>query len=569
MPSSLSTSSLVATGSYIVTLNGALASNETIALTDASGGGIFTPSSLTFTPANAGTPQTFSYTPASGAAGTTKTLTATGGGAFSANHSASCVVSATASDFSLTPSSLSTNPAIATSNYTVTLNGPLAANETIVLSDSSGGGTFTPSSLTFTSGNAATPQTFTYTPSGGAGGTTKTLTATGSGAFSANHSASCAVSSGPQVVPVTNSSIFWSEGNWDHLTSGTFGVSLDTMQATAAGAYFKFNVSGTVNLSLDIDNSTTSSFPSGNMPIVSYIIDGGDRVDSQLQPSLTNFAISSSLSTGAHTVEVYLRSTSLNQGDRWGSIGVSPTNVLRIKGIVIDSAAIISASTLRSKRMVIYGDSRTECYNLDGSSQDYPVNGYGALMARALDAEWANVGYGSQGVTVAGAGNVPAMLTSYSLYSAGRARSATGVDYVTVLQGFNDNSNSVGGATIQTDVQALLGNLRTLYGGNTRIFWFYDPAGFYASNYAAAVAAYRTANPSDTKVYYIDISSASPVPAQFDQFSGATDYTADGVHFNQFGSGVLGAQYAAKIQTALGTTTTPTTPSHQLKRARS
>jgi hypothetical protein len=48
----------------------------------------------------------------------------------------------------------------ATGNFTVTPNGSL--NDTIILRDGRAGGTFTPSSLTFT--NSATPQTFTYTP---------------------------------------------------------------------------------------------------------------------------------------------------------------------------------------------------------------------------------------------------------------------------------------------------------------------------------------------------------------------------------------------------------------------
>jgi hypothetical protein len=128
----------------------------------------------------------------------TVTLSASASGGFTAGpHTAACVVTNTAAtNFTLTPSSQTTEVGVATGNYIVTLNGTLSSNETIALSDGGAGGTFTPSSLTFTSGNAGTPQTFTYTPASGQAGNTETLTATGTGQFSASHSASCAVTAG-------------------------------------------------------------------------------------------------------------------------------------------------------------------------------------------------------------------------------------------------------------------------------------------------------------------------------------------------------------------------------------
>jgi hypothetical protein len=108
-----------------------------------------------------------------------------------------------ATDFNVNPSSQATAPGTPTANYTVTLNGPLTVNENIALSDAAAGGTFSPTSLTFTSANAGTPQTFTYTPALGTGGTTKTLTATGTGAFSATHSVSCVV-----TLPLTPGTAF-------------------------------------------------------------------------------------------------------------------------------------------------------------------------------------------------------------------------------------------------------------------------------------------------------------------------------------------------------------------------
>jgi len=66
---------------------------------------------------------------------------------------------------------------VTTGNYTVTLNNSVGASTIVSLSDA-GGGTFSPSSLTFPPEVICTPQTFTYTPdSEGA----KTITASSSG----------------------------------------------------------------------------------------------------------------------------------------------------------------------------------------------------------------------------------------------------------------------------------------------------------------------------------------------------------------------------------------------------
>jgi lysophospholipase L1-like esterase len=514
-----------------------------------------TPGSPTFT-ASAGTITSQTVSSATGATihynapSTAQTVTIADPGS---GATANLTINAVASDFTVTPASQTTAPGVATGNYAVNLNGWPTSNLSVDMTDFGVGGTFTPTLGTL-GVNSSGPFNFTYAPPSGASSGTIALQVGVSGYVGNKaHSANCVVSAGPQTIPVTSANIFWSPANWDHLTAGTFGVATDTMQTTAPGAYLKFGVTGTVNLALAIDNSTTGGFPSGNMPIVSYAIDGGDRVDTQLGQSETSLVISSSLSTAAHQVQVWLRHTSGGQGTRWGSVGVSPTNALRVTGIVLDGGGAMVAPATFAKSLVVYGDSRTEGYNLEGTNGiDYPVNGYAALLARALAAEWGNIGYDSQGITVGGMGGVPAMASAYNLYSAGRDRAPSGVTYVCVLQGYNDNNNSVGPATVQAAAQALIGNLRALYGAETWIFWLYDPSGFYDANFAAAVAAYRAANPSDAKVAYVDISALAPPAALFNgSMGGGSDYTTDGTHFNQFGSGVLASLYATAIASDL------------------
>lgn len=72
---------------------------------------------------------------------------------------------------------------VASSNFTVTPNGALSGNDTVSLSDGANGGTFSPTSLSFTSGSSAA-QTFTYTP---ASTGTKSISAT-SGSLTMNGS---------------------------------------------------------------------------------------------------------------------------------------------------------------------------------------------------------------------------------------------------------------------------------------------------------------------------------------------------------------------------------------------
>jgi len=508
------------------------------------------------------------YTPP----GTTGTITLTDTGSGAATTIT--IQAASASNFTLTPTSATTFPNVATGNYTVTLNGALpSTSETIALSDGGAGGTFSPTSLTFTTANASTPQTFSYIPTSGTAGTTKTLMATGSGYFSASHTASCIVSNSITIL-VTNSSLFWSPGNWDHLTSGTFGVSVDTMQATAAGAYLKFQVTGTINLAVGIDNLMTSGFPSGDMPIMRYSINGASWVDVQLGPSQTSLVLSTSLSPGSvYSVEIYFKASSSSNGyaDVWGSGGISPTNVVRINGLTLDSGGSVSAATLRSKRSFHFGDSMLagEHCNPDGS--DDSTQSWVPLIAQALNCEYGQIGYGGQGWEVTGGSNAAPFNTAYDFYSAGRSRGGfSGLDYIFIHHGANDERGSVSGTSIQSDCHTMLTNLRTLCGSGTVMFIVVPPQGSYASNLAAAVTTYKTGS-GDAKVFCLDVTSQFPSTAFTLTFGGLTEWTYDGVHPLIFGHARLAAAYSAKalFSVAGSPTTTPTNQSHQLKRARS
>ncbi len=554
-PSSRTTSVSNATGAYAVQPNGFPSSAATIALSDAGVGGTFSPSASLSFPTTNNDIQTFTYTPAAGSAGSTVTLTATATGGLTTTHSVSCVVSgSTATDFSLAPSSQGTAAGTATANYTVTPNGTPSSSTTIALSDGGAGGSFTPATLTLTTSAA---KTFTYTPSGSASPGTITLTVIASGGFSASHTTNCVVTSGPQTLSVTNSAFFWSPGNWDRLASGVLGVSTYTMQATAPGAYLKFNVSGTVNLHIDIDNLTNSGFPSGDMPIVRYSVDGTAFTDVQLAPSQTRLTLSSSLTMGAHSVEFYFKasSNSSGYGDVWGSSGVSPTNVLRINGITVDAGSSVSTPTLLPKRMLIFGDSITAGEHINPDGSDDATQSFAPMLARALGAEFGQLGYGAQGWTITGGSNAAPFQNAWNLYSAGRSRSFAGLDYLAVIHGGNDARSSVPGPTIQNAAQTWLASARAACGSSTRILVFVECMGSYEADLSAAVSAYK-ANSGDTNVFFVDGMSLMPTNAFGLTFlTGPFLWTFDGVHPLISGHGRIGAIYAGQAQAAMAAST--------------
>lgn len=182
-PLTMNTAAGVATGSYTVTANGGLTATTTFSFNDHGAGGTFTPASVNLA---AGTTSsgTFTYTPAGTASGTI-TLTGTAPGLSAAD--VNVVVTASATALAVSPTTQSVLAGVATNNYTVTTNAALSSSATVTLSDSSAGGTFSPSSLTLASGSSPSG-TFTYTPAVGASGSV-TLTAAASGLSSATTAA--------------------------------------------------------------------------------------------------------------------------------------------------------------------------------------------------------------------------------------------------------------------------------------------------------------------------------------------------------------------------------------------
>lgn len=435
---------------------------------------------------------------------------------------------------------------VASSAFTVSANGTLAANVTVSLSDGGAGGTFTPTSVTLTS--AATSGTFTYTPaSTGA----KTISFTNSGGLANPSDVTYTANAGATLVAVDNAAIYWSPYNWDTLAVGDFGVTTKSMQTSACGAYLKTRVTGTTQLLLNIDTSPLSGFSGANMPLVMWSIGNGPAQTAQLTSGATSLTLSSSLSTGtAYDVQVWLFGSVEGAGSRWGSAGVSPSNVLRVTGLTVDAGSTLSShSMIQAKRGVFFADSIGEGTRAAGTTTQPADHGRSSpwFLAAALGCEMGIVGYGAQGWQSAGNGGVPALPSAFLLHSAGRSRSISGVDFVFVMEGFN-------GTTPQATVQSWIASARAAAGANAWIFVVNQPGGVGAAACTAAVNAYKAANPGDTRVASIDYSDTIATVEYSGPISTSTPSygSIDKCHPLERSNGLLGAAIARKAQAAMG-----------------
>lgn len=147
----------VASSNFTIAANGSLSGSVTVTPSDGGGGGSFTPSSVTI---SAGTPSaTFTYTP--GSAGT-KTISVTNNGSLTNPSNitfTASVAAATAVTMTGPTGGAVSSPS---TNFTIGANGAITGTVVVTPTDNGGGGSFTPSTVSISSGSPTA--TFTYTP---------------------------------------------------------------------------------------------------------------------------------------------------------------------------------------------------------------------------------------------------------------------------------------------------------------------------------------------------------------------------------------------------------------------
>lgn len=328
-----------------------------------------------------------------------------------------------------------------------------------------------------------------------------------------------------------NTALYYSPSNWCD-----DGVSKVTANA---GAYIKFNFTGT---SLTLLTSALASMSS--YPIVRAIIDGVWYNVPLTQA--TSYVVVSGLTAGTHSCKLYLRSSLYSAGSWWNLV-----NALKITGFQLDDgASILPSATVRPKLMIVFGDSLTQGFLLDGNnspSLDDATGNYVNVMAEAFNAEYAQIGWGGTNFASAGVSDVPAFNVSYASVANGYSRLTSGKfttqpDYITVMLGTN-------GTPTQTDVATAISNLRNA-APNAWVFVIVPGCGQGRTAIKDAVNAAITAG--DTKVVLIDAgtryqSGINPAGS----YSPTEACPADGVHYGRSANARLGAEWVRQIQHAL------------------
>ncbi|MES2224365.1 MAG: GDSL-type esterase/lipase family protein [Patescibacteria group bacterium] len=395
----------------------------------------------------------------------------------------------------------------ATSSFTVTPDGTYTG--TITPSDNGAGGSFSPTSLTFS--NSSDSQTFTYTPTSFG---SKTITTVSSPALTNPSSLHVNVLT---TYPINDSHLYWSKDTV--YVNGTAFASM-----VVPGAYLKTNFTGTsIKLLLDLSAFVSASIGSGDYPIVRYQVDGGSWTETQLTSS-TAFVNITGLSNATHALRFeYVSNTQYT--DNW----TTPVNALKITRVIVDDGATLQMPTILNKSLRVDGDSITQGI-LSFSSSGTAAGGrnyldYAYLLAQSLDAELSQVGYGLQGMLGGGNGNVPSYPNAAGFYYNGVSRLSGGTlpqppDYWIVNQGTND-SGDITAAYTSRIVQ-----MRAEAGSTTQLYLLVPFNQSHKAQITAAYNAYIAAHPLDNRVHLLDL--------------GAISYsTTDGLHPNAAGHQTL------------------------------
>ena len=275
-------------------------------------------------------------------------------------------------------------------------------------------------------------QTATFTLA--AGSSTGTLTIANS---TDTGTATVTVVAGQAILP-NSASLLYSPYNWL--------VGASAAKTINSGAYFRTLLSGTATCKINLTLGTATPYSQAWARI-----DGGawqQYIPTSSGSQTWTLSLPSNTTSTVHLLEFVVKSTTLTQ-DRWNS----QTTALQFNGLVIDTNGSASAPGTRKYRVLIYGDSITEGFRVNGSANSSDTNDEDALGSYALavgtliDAEIGIVAFSGTGISATGNGNVPPLPTTYNLLWSGQSRTFSPVpDLVIYNEGTNDSGNSINAA---------------------------------------------------------------------------------------------------------------------------
>jgi lysophospholipase L1-like esterase len=291
----------------------------------------------------------------------------------------------------------------------------------------------------------------------------------------------------------------------------------------------RFNGTG-ISAKFDLTGNT------GNVPTVSFKVDEGALVEREISATLE---LAKDLPAGEHDVTLFVRGMSEFEA-RWTPPLVAFTSFI---GFTVTGGALVPTARPERVRMEILGDSITEGVALHAQGpqgQNTPnwrtdgPRGYASLTAQKMNAEWRQVGFGRQGLTIGGNGGVPEAPDAFDWFYEGVARDDWQADLVVINQGTNDQFSNVSGPTFAPAYLSLLEQVRAAY-PEAKIAAMRPLSGGFATEIQAQIATRQAGG--DTKVFYIDTAG----------WTAPGDFT-DGVHPNESGSVKIADQLVTALQ---------------------
>lgn len=297
-------------------------------------------------------------------------------------------------------------------------------------------------------------------------------------------------------IPPNNVGYYYSPYNWDvtaqRALCNTGGYMRTVINGKPPSVTFHFDVSN-----VPTDASTRSQ--------IEYRIDRQAWIAVVPSATVTASIPAATVAWSKHLVELRMKSSS-EAANRWDSPYLTAVKFL---GVSFLGSGGVSEPEQAALTGLFYGDSITEGTNTLSSTGDASNRGNSRLswcttVASVIGAEVGVVGFGRQGLAVAGNGNVPVLGSTWNFIASGIPRSFTVTpDFVAVNIGTNDSRNGISAATFTAAYTSFLNALIVQFPRTTKLIVFRPFGGYYtASDYRAAIAA--TTEPS--RVAYVETS---------------------------------------------------------------